>query len=250
MKTFKRIIPLKEFLIKNRKLIMFILIILLIIYVKIFFTTGLYFNETFLKKTVANDVIYYHGSNKQGDISITIKGDVHHDSIAEISYNLSYNNHEEYIVGYIDASSWNAGVNSITNKNGDVLFEGTYLWNRLDFYDKNGNYLLEENKPMPNMVSYNEEGYIIPLVNIAQIAMLKNETIRGNLVILFLAFLFFIKTILDIKHPLFMFKISTWPMVKDPQPSELYLIVQKILWVLFPLIGFILMIIAILNPLH
>lgn len=63
-----------------------------------------------------------------------------------------------------------------------------------------------------------------------------NDTIRGNPQFLVIAIIFSIITIIDIKDPLFFFQLKHFLSVQDPEPTELYLLLQRISWVIYPII--------------
>jgi len=90
-----------------------------------------------------------------------------------------------------------------------------------------------------------DEDYEVPLKNIAEFALSEKDTIRGEFGYLIYAIIMFALTWIDYKYPLFFFKLRHWPEVEDPKPSEFYLMMQKISYVVVPVIGIILMIAAI-----
>lgn len=238
---------------KNNTLIKKILLILIILitflYLKSFFTTGVYFNGTFLKKVVESSETHYVGKDKQGDIHITVIGKAYDtmESKAEVIYNLPNNINKRYIVYFNYIDKWVLGTVEIKDEKGSTIFEGRYNKGSITMYDKN-------NKPLVDdyILSYINEGesiynedYKIPLKNIVGFSLHEKNEIRGNVGMLVFAVLLLIINIVDIKYPLFFFTLSYGFAVDDPKPSELYITMQKIGWVVYPIITLVLLIYAI-----
>ena len=56
-----------------------------------FFTTGVYFDDIFLKKEVVSSDTYYKGKNKFGPIQITVKGELNKHNSADVLYSCANN---------------------------------------------------------------------------------------------------------------------------------------------------------------
>lgn len=228
---------------KHMKLLFAVIILLLIFYFKVFFQKGAYFDDTFLKKETISSESHYVGKNKYGDIHITVKGikDVHKN--AEVTYRLPNNINKTYIINYKDEKDWLAGIESITSNDIIMVSLGEYKNSRWLLADNNGKVIHDINLFFRDFNPY-ENKYNISLNNVANFGSYESDTIRGEFGLLFMAVILFAITIIDIKYPLIFFKLEHFLSVKNPEPSDLYLAMQKISWVLFPIIGAVLMLLA------
>lgn len=222
-------------------------IVLLIFYFKAFFTTGVYFDHVFLKKEVVSCDNHYSGKGEYGRINITVKGIINKDSSADVIYKLPNNINKKYTVSFKDASNWELGIENIKDEKGNIVFEGEYRKNDFFLYDKNGEPLFEVNQIMTphNVITPYNSSYEVPMKSAADFATFSSETIRGEYEYLMLAIVLFVLTLIDIKFPLFFFTLRHFLDVKNPEPSDLYIEIQRISWYVYPIIGIILMIAAI-----
>ena len=90
-----------------------------------------------------------------------------------------------------------------------------------------------------------DASYRVPLSHVAALATFSTETIRGRFGFLFIAVVMIVITAIDIKYPLFFFHLRHWLTVRDPEPSEFYLFMQRLSWFITPVIAIILMILAV-----
>lgn len=227
-----------------------ILVITIFLYFKAFFTLGVYFNDTFLKKEVINEETHYMGKSKYGDIYIIVKGKLNEfdESKTEVIYNLPNNNIQRFTVYYNYKEKWHTGYVEIKDDKENTLFEGRYNKGSLFLYDKNNEPLMAE---YIQSVTGNDEKvtygtyYRVPFKNIAEFSFLEKDTLRGNVEMMLYGIILLIIFIIDIKSPLFFFTLSHFLYVKDPEPSELYIAIQRISWVIYPTIALTMLILAI-----
>lgn len=90
--------------------------------------------------------------------------------------------------------------------------------------------------PSENKVSIN---------NIVSFATSENKMIRGKYQYLVTAIILFIVTLIDIRYPLFFFKLRHFLDIKDHETSDFYITMQRISWYMAPIIEIIFMIVAI-----
>ncbi|MBB6217153.1 hypothetical protein HNQ80_003259 [Anaerosolibacter carboniphilus] len=218
---------------------------ILILYFKTFFTTGVYFDDTFLKKEAEGSDTHYVGKSKHGDFHhITVKKGIDQQSGVDVIYRLPNDLNKKYTVTFRDAVNLEIGIESIKNEEGNIIFEGEYSKNMPFLFDKNGDPLMEYDYIIDEEISYNAD-YRIPLKNVVDFSTFSNETIRGRFELLMFAIILFVLTAIDIKFPLFFFMLKNFLHVRNPEPSDLYITMQRISWYMYPIIGIILMIAAI-----
>lgn len=222
-----------------------ILIIMLIFYCKVFFTKGVYFDDVFLKKEVISSDTHYIGKTNAGNIHITVKGVNDKQGDVDVIYSLPNNINEKYTVVFKDSNDLKSRSFHIKDESGEIVFEGEYNKNRLFLLDKKGKPVIEGyNTRWNGEVTY-DSNYKILFKDVVEFAMMSNETIRGNFHFLVGSILVFILTFIDIKYPLFFFTLNNFLSVKNPEPSDFYLIMQRLSWYISPIIGIILMLGAI-----
>lgn len=213
-----------------------IIIILLIIYFKAFFTKGVFFYDKFLKKKVIDSKIHY--INEKNNIDIIVDR-IDYNNIT-VTYNLPKNIRKEYHIDFSTNDNWEFNIHSIKDKNGNIIFEGKYGLGSIFLFDKNGEPIIDSSQL--GIGSHHDDNYKVSPPNILNFAFSTKDRIRGEVGAVMAAMLLFIITFIDIKYPLFFFTLNHFLDVKDPEPTDFYLTIQKVGWVLMPSIGIILMI--------
>ena len=232
---------------ENRKIFiaLLILIVLMVLYFKVFFTRGAYFNDLFLKKEAAKDEISYIGKNKQGEIKVTVKRVNNTYDKSEVIYSFPKDNKRHFIINFKNEYNWDEGIESITDKEGNILFEGTYIKGSPYLFSENGDIIYQSNQGYRYDVLIDGIIYELPLVNVVKFATYEIERIRGEAGIMAMALLLLLIVGIDVKYPLFFFTLSHFIDVKNPEPTEFYIFMQKVSWVVMPILSIILLIIAI-----
>lgn len=215
-------------------------IIILILYFRAFYSTGTFFYDKFLKKEVINAEIHY--INKSADIHIIVERS--DDNNATVTYNLPENLSKEFYVNYSKINDQEFKINSIKNKNDIMLFEGIYRKNSILLHDKNGDPIFDSASLGFTVGNYDNYNDISPL-SVLNFTFSTKDMIRGDYEPLMMAILLFLLTFVDIKYPLFFFTLNHFLDVKDPEPTDFYISMQKIGWFVMPIIGILLMILAI-----
>lgn len=221
------------------------MIIVILFYFRVFFTTGVYFDDTFLKKEVEHSDNHYIGKSIYGDISITVKGLKNEQSSAKVIYRLPNDINMQYTVTFENTSNRNLSIVSVKDEKGHIIFEGKYNKDSPFLIDNNGEPLMDYGQVIVNGENPYNEDYIIPIKNVVDMATFSKETIRGRYDYLVLAIIIFIFTAIDIKFPLFFFNLRHFLNIRDPEPSDFYIAIQRIGWYVYPIIGIVLMIAAI-----
>lgn len=247
--TFEKIKQLK-----NNKLIKRIMYVLLaftiFLYLKLFFSTGVYYDDLFLKKVNLSNETQYIGKSRQGDIQITVKGqaNVKKESTSEVIFNLPNNIYEHYTVNFSDEEEYFLGNVEIKNEKVNVIFKGKYQQGSMFLYDMNNEAIIEgltfSVSNGKNVVIY-DNNYRIPFISIVHFALHENDRIRGNEGMLLAAAILIFFTFIDIKYPLFFFELRHSFEVEDPKPTEFYISMQKLSWGINSTIVLVLLIMAI-----
>lgn len=220
-------------------------IVVVSFYFKVFFTTGVYFDDTFLKKEVENSESHYIGKSIYGDISIIVKGLKNKQNSAKVIYRLPNDINMQYTVSFENTSNRNLSIVSVKDEKGNIIFEGKYNKDSPFLIDNNGEPLMDYGQIIVSGENPYNEDYTIPIKNVVDMATFSNDTIRGRYDYLILAAILFIFTAIDIKFPLFFFNLRHFLSVRDPEPSDFYIAMQRIGWYVYPAIGIVLMIAAI-----
>ena len=234
---------------KSKNIILVIGIVaafLLIIYFKLFFTKGIYYDDVFLKKNTTSSETSYSGSSVYGDIHIIVKEKK--DKQIEVIYNLPGNITRRYTVEFTNNNNNNDQDFEpivIRDKDENIILEGLYRSDSFFLLDNNGEPAIDQEF----LVTFNgnspyDESYEVSLKNVADLATFSDDTIRGRFGFLVIAILLFAITMIDIRFPLFFFQLRYAMSVNDPEPSDLYLLIQKVTRVLYPIIGIYFMIYA------
>ena len=232
---------------ENRKIFiaLIILVVLAVLYFKMFFTRGAYFNDVFLEKEAAKDEISYIGKNKQGEIKVTVKRASNTYDKAEVIYSFPKDNKKHFIINFKNQYNSDEGIKSITDKEGNILFEGIYIKGSPYLFGENADIILQNNYDYRYDVLIDGKIYELPLVNVMEFATYETERIRGDAGIMAAALLILFIVAIDVKYPLFFFNISHFIDVKDPEPTDFYIFIQKVWWVVLPVLSIIFLVIAI-----
>lgn len=217
-----------------------------ILYFKAFFTTGIFYNGTFLKKEILLNETHYTGKDKQGDIKITVLGKADYDkeSEAKVTFSLPNNVVKSYRVYLNRIDKWAQGSVKIEDEKNNTIFEGRYIKGSLLLYDKDSNPVFDIRLLTDTEEIYSDE-YEVPKKTIVSLSLNEDEEIRGNVHLLVLALILIAITAVDMKYPLFFFELRHGFEVESPQPSDFYLTMQKVEWVAYPVIAVIILIISI-----
>ncbi len=221
-----------------------IVIIIVCIYFFLFFQKGIIFEGKFLKQDKSTPYIQYKGYVNGVPVNILVDNAVNADSIVNVTYEIG-KIIRQYSIEFFNEYGVKVYQNDI------LLFSGKYI------PDKNGIELFENNgkpyiKGMINVVVNNEdifnETYQVGLLHIIKTAAGDNIVNRGNPMLLFIAMLFLVIILIDIKYPKFFFYLRHGLSVEDPEPSEVYVTIQKATWYIASFIIIILLILSLFKP--
>lgn len=226
-----------------------IVLAFLAFYLKIFFTKGASFEDTFLKKETSSSETQYIGESKYGDIKITVKETSSSPKTVAVIYELPNNIKKEHTVNYKkdgDNNRNRPAIENIKDETGNVVFTGGY-------YDKDSSVLLDKSESpvfetnltvVPEGQNPFVAGYKISPSITLDFASSNGDIHRGNYYLLIAALIILAISLIDIMLPLLFFNLTHMWTVENPEPSELYILMQKICWFVGPAISVILMIVA------
>lgn len=220
-------------------------IIISIFYFKIFFTRGIYFEDAFLKKEVIGSEYHYKGNNGYGNMDVIVIGEAKTGSEVNVIFNLPNNIHKEFTVLFNETSYYNSDVTIKENDN--IVFDGQYTRGSRYLESRDGGIYPEDSIvriKYTNESPFNAQ-YKVPLIRVVGFSLRTDEQKRGITELLLMAFFLFGVTIFDYTHPLFLFMLRHVFEVNEPEPTDFYISKQKFLWYLLPIIGSILMLLAI-----
>ena len=225
LKKYKKMTSSKKILIIS---VLVFVTVLLIFYFRAFFSCGVFFEGTFLKKEVVSSDTHYKGKSPFGSIHITVKGLKNKQSSAEVIYRLPNNITEQYTVNLKKANDWDSGFENIKAQDGTIVLQSGYLIDNYFFLDSTGKLLTGRlNAHIVGRNPYDGD-YVISLKNVLDFAYFTKDKTRGRLEYLFLAMFLIIITAIDIRFPMLFFHLRHSLDVVDPEPSDLYLFMQKI----------------------
>ena len=128
-------------------------------------------------------------------------------------------------------------------KNGATLFEGGYdqdvSMDEAAWYDANGQW------DPGVVVTFSTDGgeQTVPLTlderNVMCFASGPELTARGSWMLYFMMVFFSILVALNVAFPMTIFRLNHMCDVRDPEPSDFYLAMQRISWVVYPVLLFI-----------
>ncbi|HHX59513.1 MAG TPA: hypothetical protein GX707_02060 [Epulopiscium sp.] len=239
----------KEVIDKNKKksyiVISVIGILLVVVYIKLFFSYGIRYENTFLKKQSVSSEIHYTGKKVGGKINIIVKELSSNPQEFEISYILGENINKSYILSFGETGFSGEKV-TIKDDQPIVRFEGSYEKGNPFLRDKDGMVVFSdvvmvigdvERAEWPNPISNPHE--MIKLVKG------EDEGIRGRLSLIMLALFIGVIMMVDISFPLLFFSIKYALSVESPEPTEWYKATQKISWCVMSCFIVILLIMAV-----
>jgi len=88
----------------------------------------------------------------------------------------------------------------------------------------------------------------VGLIHIIKTATGDNIVNRGNPALFFIAMLFLVILLVDIKFPKFFFYTRHALSVDNPEPSELYTVIQKATWYIIPFVIIIILALSLFKP--
>lgn len=218
-----------------------LLIVFAFWYLSLFNQKMMNFNGDQLVQTDYTDSTQYKGKYLSESILINVQKDKQNTGEIMVEFNLPNRLYFEYHVFLEKMDDFRGKIR--------ILQENKEIFNGI--YDKNQPFYLYNNISEPylgDMLTavingdYYPKDYTPSLTSIARFATGHGVEKRGDFIPLVFFFITLIIYIIDIKFPLFFFQLQNSLHVKDPEPSDFYLVMQKLGWyVVYPLIMIILL---------
>lgn len=196
---------------------------------------GVLFGETIWKRTESDGGMVYTGKLPgEGAVVITVTKDGQGATVEYASDAL----HEIYRMEYPlpPVQTEHGAVDGIRIlKNGEVLFEGGYDGGEYGWYDKNGQWdsgieiITGQDEADPAFIGLHER-------NVVYFAEGPELTARGSWFLYALMVFFTLLVMLDVAFPTVLFYMQHCCDVRDPEPSDFYLAMQKVSWGVYPVL--------------
>jgi hypothetical protein len=235
---------------KRRKILILLLSVFVvaatILYFWLFFQKGIIFEDSFLKLSHSDDEIRYSGSAYGEDIEIRLQDTSENSDDKIITYTIGDWYDKTYRIKVINITEVNMELKIYEDNS--LVFEGTYDIigdSALKLWDKKGEPVWDFRVTFNNQ-SPLDKSYVMGYSQIVSTALQDNVILRGNWMLVIFAVIILIITAIDIKWPLFFFRQKYAFSVRNPEPSELYLEIQKVCWVVMPTIAVIILIVSLL----
>lgn len=224
----------KEYFLKHKKAITIMIfvigIIASIIYLKLFFQNGiLYYGHFLQESTIATDSPSreYSGTFEKGPIRLKLTGLNQTDKLLELK---AGNTVREYVFDGGDS-----GENlRLFDSDNFLVYEGVHDTN-LGLIKEEGNeaVLLEKYKPL-RVNGFNEENPEPLLLLVTALRL--NTVTRGRINILIITGLILLTVIIDMMFPKFLYRLMKADLKNDIAIPEMYIMVQKIIWSITPVV--------------
>lgn len=216
------------FLSRNKKYLFLIgifVFVLVFVYFGIYFQKGMRLRSTFLKKTVTETGVVYTGRDYWGKETVTVINKS--EDAYDIIYELPSSNPIHYTLKIETKNGKSRKIQVLTEDT--VIFQGEIIEDRL--YDAKGELFFDwDLLDYFYMFDFRNNPYdqIIPSVNRSvRIVLGMQDCIRGKgnawigILLLFMA-------AIDMRYPLLFFQIRQFGWSKNAEPSDFFLLMQKI----------------------
>lgn len=221
-------------------------IILFVVYLTLFMQKGIVFENKFLRRINVENGIEYRGTVQMEPVTITLQGDLSNSDSASITYRIGDWYNKTFTVNAFPRDYHEIRV---TIYKGNVInYDGVYRPNDMvALWGEDGLPDMGEIKVIfNNDIFYDKNTYEVSNYDVVKTAFQDNISIRGNGLLLFFAIIILAITAIDIRWPLLFFRVQHAMSVYNPEPSDFYLGMQKIGWVVMPVIALGLLIASLL----
>lgn len=218
-----------------------VIVILFILYGRFYYSIGMRYDDTFFSMKSVNGITFYTGITNRGRTDISVSEPKN--NIIDVTYQLEGLPKKTYLVS-IEPAGENPYRAVTVTENGAKFFKG--LWSGRYLTDESGQVVFDEKVKAitPQGTEYDESGEELTPTEIIRLALHQYDCLRGKPEISFWAILILLLAVFDMMYPLAFFNLFHMLWVEDAKPSDTYLSVQKVKWIILPLISFILFVMA------
>lgn len=226
------------------------LALFLLIYLPFFFQKGIVIDDSFLKKTEMESATMYSGKVNRVKTTIVQSGEVSKDATVEIKVVEGNELEKVFTIQILEKEInefWQRYAFSIKDPTGEVSFFGYNSREIQPLTDKAGKPILF----IDNIVFDFEDDEVTGMEHlkfkVIRVAFGDADAIRGNVGYFMFALLLLGLALIDFRWPLFFFTLDHFLFVRDPEPSDLYLSIQKARWIATPVISIFLFAMAMFD---
>ena len=222
---------------RMQKIILLILAAMILLFgvlnVVSLFRKGVVFEETLLRIQTEEDSTVYSGKVYGDEVSVTVRP-----AESQVEYLVEDRVHDVYAVEYpkgLIPTEYGSVSGIRILKNDQILFEGGYDPQQefMRWFDKNGEW-------DPGVYfSYGTSGGKSAPEELTRWDVMRflegpEPVHRGSIGLYLLVVLMTLLLMLDVAYPLVLFRLEHCCDVRDPEPSDFYLAMQKVVWVIYP----------------
>jgi len=205
-----------------------------------FFNKGVVFHDSLLKKTTTSESVSYSGKAYGESIEITVTPSTDGKQ-TEVTFQIGNR--------YRDICTLERGLPSIKtehgktvegiriSKNGRVMFDGGYDFDGSEYrtwYNKDGTMDMSRYIGFGYVGSDYWGSYETTSNSVMRFAQGPELVHRGHIGLYFMMVLLSLLLLLDVTHPTALFYMQHACDVRDPEPSDFYIAMQKVGWVIYP----------------
>jgi len=236
--------------IKILKYAIVVLALFILVYLPFFLQKGIVLDESFLRKTQTESETIYSGKVNRVKTTIVQNGEVTKDPTVEIRVLEGNEPEKVFTISILEKVKNELGERyslSIEDPSGEISIFGYNSREIHPLTDEAGSPIFV----IDNVVFSFDNDELTALENLKfkaiRIAFGDVDAIRGNVAFFIFALIFLGMTFVDFRWPLFFFTLDHFLFVRDPEPSDLYLAIQRGRWIVAPIISIFLFAMAMFD---
>jgi hypothetical protein len=198
------------------------------------FRKGVVFDEHLLRIRETEEATVYAGKVHGEEVSVTVRSE-----LQQVEYVVGDQIHDIYTVEYpLESIKTEFGTADGIRilKNEKLLFEGGYFPNQdiLLWVDSNGEWDTGIQISYSNYGEPEKAPRELTRTNVMYFLEGPEAVHRGSVGLYLLMVLFNVLLMVDVAYPLVLFKLQHMLDVRDPEPTDFYLGMQRAGWVIYP----------------
>lgn len=213
----------------------------LILYLRLFFTRGMVVYDEFFTRRVQGEMTTYQAPFLWQETFVEVTGDVKQQDEVQVAFHLDNGKVKTYVV---KLGPYN--LVNISDLEGSVMFDGYFVSNGVDYYlmTNDDEFYFDEVMAFVNDGVLLSEKLLNPYL-VLSFATGNHLEFRGDVLGLFTGLMILILTWIDYLWPEFFFRLKYSLSVDNPEPSEMYESIQKLSWIVMPIIALVILLISI-----